>query len=364
MPNPVGGAALVRGDAPAVSMADPETGRVAYRGYPVRELCLRHGYEEVAYLLWHGELPDRDQLLAQNQVERAGRALTPDLTAAIADQPPTARPASTLQTAVGVLGAKDPARHETEIAVVRAKALRLFGVLPSIIAMDQRRRQGLGAIGPRDQLSYAANFLYMTFGRVPEPHIVAAFERCLILNAGECFGGSTLISPAASGTCGDMYAAASARIGVLNGPLHAGAGEVVEMINQIAIPDNAKPWLEEALADGRPIAGFGARPDEKGDSRVSAMQAALDMVAAHRGGQDILELSLAITAVFKAEGLYPSLDFPTGLACHLIGFDGSALGCVLAAARLPSWTAHIVGQLAASSLVGGDSIERPLASSR
>jgi citrate synthase len=149
-----------------------------------------------------------------------------------------------------------------------------------------------------------------------------------------------------------MYAAVSARIGALEDPPQGGAGAVARMLSQIAIPDNARPWLEEALADGRPIAGFGAGKDENSDCRVSAMRAALGMIAALRGAQDILDVYDAVAAVSEAEGLYPGLDYPTGLACHLIGFDASALSCVLAAARLPSWTARIAGQHADISLAG------------
>jgi citrate synthase len=144
--------------------------------YHAQELCRRHSFEEVAYLRWHGELPTREQVCAQNRVERAQRALSPQVAAALARQPAAADPIDTVREALGA---------------ERATAVRLFAVLPAIVAADQRLRQGLGVIAAREHLGYAANFLSMTFGKVPEPQIVAAFETALILYGGH-------ISPAAA----------------------------------------------------------------------------------------------------------------------------------------------------------------------
>ena len=321
-------------------------------GYRVQELCRRHSFEEVAYLLWHGELPTREQISAQNRAERAQRALDPVIAAAVACQPATAHSMDTLQTIVGLLGASDPAEHEFASAPVHAEVLRLFAVLPSIIAMDQRRRHGLGAVAPRDDLSYAANFLYMTFGKVPEPQIVATFETSLILYAGHSSNAPTTIPRAVTSASTSIYSAVAAAIGLLKASPHAGASEaVVEMINEIAIPDNINPWREEALAAGRKIVGFGHRLDKGGDPRVPAMRAALGMIAAHRRGEHLLEIYDALAAAMhEAEGRHPSLDYPAGPAYHLIGFDGPTFTPITVAARLPGWTARIAEQLAVYSM--------------
>jgi citrate synthase len=325
---------------------------LTYRGYPVRELCRRHSFEEVAYLLWHGELPTRDQISAQNRAERAQRALPPGIVAAIADQPFTAHPMDVLRTAVTLLAAIDPAEPEITPAGTRAWALRLFAVLPSVIAMDQRRRHGLGAIAPRDHLSYAANFLYMTFGKVPEPQIVAAFETSLILYAGQGASASAFTLPAVTSARPDLYGAVTAAVGALNESADGGTGEaVVEMLSQIAIPDNAKPWLEEALAGRGRIAGFSHRLDKREDPRVPAMRSALGMIAAMRRGQDLIQVYEALAeAMYKAKGLRPSLDFPVGPAYHLIGFDSAAFTPILVTAQLPGWTARIAERFAADGI--------------
>jgi len=352
------GLAGVYADTTAISMVNPETNSLTYRGYPVQELCRRVSFEEVAYLLWHGELPTRDQLYTQNQAERAQRALDPVTAAILASQPFAAHPMDSLRTAVSLLGASDPAENDISPAAIRAKALRLFAVLPAVVAMDQRRRHGLGAVAPRDDLGYAANFLYMTFGKLPEPQIVAAFETSLILYAEHSFNASTFTARVVTSTLSDLYSAVTAAIGALKGPLHGGANEaVMTMIDEIGIPDNAKPWLDEALASGRKIMGFGHRVYKNGDSRVPTMRGALGTIAAYRaGGQQLLEIYETLAAaMYEAKGLHPNLDYPAGPAYHLIGFDTPTFTPIFVAARLPGWTAHIAEQLGANSLI------RPLA---
>jgi len=362
------GLAGVYADTTAISMVNPQTNSLTYRGYPVQELCRRCTFEEVAYLLWHGELPTRDQLAVQNRAERAQRAVDPVIAATLAGLPLTAHPMDTLRTAVSLLGAGDPAENDNSPAANQAKALRLFAVLPAVVALDQRRRHGLGALTPRDDLGFAANFLYMTFGKVPEPQIVAAFQTSLILYAEHSFNASTFTDRVVTSTLSDIYSAVTAAIGALKGPLHGGANEaVMHMLEEIAIPDNAKPWLDDALADGRKVMGFGHRVYKNGDSRVPAMRAALGMIAAHRGGQNLLDIYETLaTAMYEAKGLHPNLDYPAGPAYHLIGFDTPTFTPIFVAARLPGWTAHIAEQFAGNSLIrplaGYDGpAERPLA---
>jgi len=341
----------------AISMINPEAGVLTYRGYPVQELALRCSFEEVAYLLWHGELPTPDQLAAQNRAERAQRALDPVIAATLIGLPLTAHPMDTLRTAVSLLGANDPVEEDGSPAAIQAKSLRLFAVLPAIVALDQRRRHGLGAMPSRDDLGFAANFLFMTFGKVPPPRIVAAFETSLILYAEHGFAASTFTARVVAATLSDLYSSVTAAIGALKGPLHGGAsGAVMDMLDQITIPDNAGPWLDEALADKRTIIGFGHRVYKNGDPRVAAMRGALEEIAAARGEHGLLDVYETLArAVHDAKGLRPNLDYPVGPAYHLIGFDTPTFTPVLAAARIPGWTAHIAEQFAANTLI------RPLA---
>jgi citrate synthase len=344
-----------RASAHAAATALPRMSRqntsLTYRGYPVQALCRRHGFEEVAYLLWHGELPDSGQISDQNRAERSQRALGPRLAALLAGQPLSASPADVLLTVVSRLGADGQAERGIFPGAVHAQALRLFAVLPSIIAFDQRRRHGLGAIAPRDDLGYAANFLYMTFGKVPEPQIVSVFERSLILYAGQGLSAATSGPRAGVSPLSRLHGAVTAAISTLKEAPDDGAPErVTEMLKEIAVPDNARPWLEKALAEGRTIAGL--RPEAAGgDARVTTMRAALGMAAALRDREHLIETYEALaTAAQEMSELRPTLDYPAAAAYHLIGFDPQTITPILAAAGLPGWTAHLTDHPAASGI--------------
>jgi citrate synthase len=351
------GLAGVYADTTAISMVNPETNSLTYRGYPVQELTRQCSFEEVAYLLWHGELPTPDQIAAQNRAERAQRALDPDIAATLSGLPATAHPMDTLRTAVSLLGKADPGEDDRNPDAVQAKALRLFAVLPTVVAMDQRRRHGLEAIPPRDDLGFAMNFLHMTFGEIPEPAVTAAFETSLILYAEHSFNASTFTARVVTSTLSDIYSAVTAAIGALKGPLHGGANEaVMNMMEEIGTADRAEQWLETALAKKRKVMGFGHRVYKNGDSRVPTMRAALGDIAPLRNGEQLLEIyEVLAKAMRTSKGLHPNLDYPAGPAYHLIGFDTPTFTPIFVTARLPGWTAHIAEQLADNSLV------RPLA---
>jgi 2-methylcitrate synthase len=351
------GLAGVYADTTAISMVNPASNSLTYRGYPVQELARSRGFEEVAYLLWHGELPSEEQLGAQNEAERAHRALAPDIAAVLNAQPKTAHPMDTLRTAVSLLGAADPDENDISRESNQGKSLRLFAVLPTIVALDQRRRHGLDAIQPRDDLGFAANFLYMTFGEVPEPEIVSAFETSLTLYAEHSFNASTFTARVVASTLSDLYSAVVAAIGALKGPLHGGANEaVMGVFEEIGTADNAAAWLTDALAQKKKIMGFGHRVYKNGDSRVPTMRAALEEISAARDGQSLIDMYEALaSAMYEAKGLHPNLDYPAGPAYHLIGFDTPTFTPIFVVARITGWTAHIMEQLAANSLI------RPLA---
>jgi citrate synthase len=351
------GLAGVYADTTKISMVNPETNSLTYYGYPVQELSRQCSFEEVAYLLWHGELPTPGQLAAQNRMERAQRTLDPVIAAILKGLPLTAHPMDIMRTAVSMLGTTDPAGNDHSPRAGQAKALRLFAVLPAVVALEQRRRRGLEAIPARDDLGFAANFLYMTFGEIPEPAIVAAFETSLILYAEHSFNASTFTARVVTSTLSDIYSAITAAIGALKGPLHGGANEaVMDMMIEIGTPDRAEQWLADALAEKRTIMGFGHRVYKNGDSRVPAMRAALGEIAARRDGRDLLGLyEILAKAMYQAKGLHPNLDYPAGPAYHLIGFDTPTFTPIFVMARLPGWTAHITEQAAANSLI------RPLA---
>ncbi|WP_030107183.1 bifunctional 2-methylcitrate synthase/citrate synthase, partial [Actinoalloteichus caeruleus] len=347
------GLAGVVADTTGISSVNPDTNSLTYRGYAVQDLAEHCRFEEVAHLLWHGELPTAEQLAAQDAEERGLRALPPDLVGLLLALPPTAHPMDSLRTAVSVLGANDPGEDDNSPAANHAKSLRLFAALPAAVALTQRRRRGLLPLEPRADLGYAENFLYMTFGEVPEPAIVRAFEISLVLYAEHSFNASTFTSRVVTSTLSDLYSAVTAAVGALKGPLHGGANEaVMATLAEIGSADRVEGWLSRALAEKRRIMGFGHRVYKHGDSRVPTMRAALGEVVEARGGEDLLAMYEALaSAMLREKGLHPNLDYPAGPAYHLMGFDTPTFTPIFVAARITGWTAHIAEQLARNSLI-------------
>ena len=340
-------------DTTAISSVNPETNSLLYRGYPVQELAATKTFEEVAYLLWHGELPTPTQLLAFQDLERSLRRLSPIVKRVIDELPTTAHPMDVVRTAVSVLGATDPDAEDSSRLSNFEKSLRLLAQLPAIVAYDQRRRRGEELVEPRDDLGYSANFLHMTFGEVPELVVVEAFDVSMILYAEHSFNASTFTARVVTSTLSDLYSAVTAAVGALKGALHGGANEAVMVaFDEIGSADKASEWLDTALAEKRKIMGFGHRVYKKGDSRVPTMKAALDTLVAHYDRADLGELYDALeTAMTDRKGILPNLDYPSGPAYHLMGFDTLTFTPLFVAARVSGWTAHVMEQLEANSLI-------------
>ena len=344
-------------DTTAISKVNPETNSLLYRGYPVQELAAKCTFEQVAYLLWHGELPTDTELADFTATERKLRTLDADVRAVIDALPTRSHPMDVLRTAVSFIGASDPTVDDSSPESNLAKSVRLFSQLPAIVAYDQRRRHGLDLIEPRDDLGYAANFLHMTFAQVPDQVVVEAFDTSMTLYAEHSFNASTFTTRVITSTLSDLYSAVIGGIGALKGPLHGGANEaVLHTFNEIGFGDNAAPrtqaWLEQALTDKRKIMGFGHRVYKNGDSRVPTMKAALDTLVQHYHRPDVLDLYTGLeTAMMTRTNIQPNLDYPSGPAYYLMGFDTPTFTPLFVAARTAGWTAHIIEQNASNALI-------------
>ncbi len=341
-------------DTTAISKVVQETNSLTYRGYPVQELAAHCSFEQVAFLLWRGELPTDAELALFCQRERASRRLDRSMLSLLTKLPDNCHPMDVVRTAISYLGAEDP--DEDIESANRAKALRMFAMLPSIVAVDMRRRRGLAPIAPHSGLGYTENFLRMCFGEVPEPEIVKAFEQSMILYAEHGFNASTFAARVVTSTQSDIYSAVTGAIGALKGRLHGGANEAVmhDMI-EIGDPKNAREWLRGKLARKEKVMGFGHRVYKNGDSRVPTMKQALARVAAGahvQDGQRWLDIYNILEAeMFEATGIKPNLDFPTGPAYYLMGFDIASFTPIFVMSRITGWTAHIMEQAASNSLI-------------
>jgi 2-methylcitrate synthase/citrate synthase II len=344
-------------DATAVSKVNPETNSLLYRGYPVQELAAQKTFEEVAWLLWHGELPTDAELAGFVKSERAQRTLDPHVKRVIDELPLTAHPMDVVRTAVSVIGASDPNADDSSREGNLAKSITLFAKLPAIVSYDQRRRRGEGVIEPRDDLDYSANFLWMSFGEIPDEVVVNAFRISLVLYAEHSFNASTFTARVITSTLSDLYSAVTGAIGALKGPLHGGANEaVLHIFNEIGFgpdaPARAEAWLDQALTEKRKIMGFGHRVYKKGDSRVPTMRAAMVELIDYYNRPDVLDLYEGLEAAMtERKGILPNLDYPSGPAYHLMGFDTLTFTPIFVAARITGWTAHIMEQLQSNALI-------------
>ncbi|MDC8972046.1 bifunctional 2-methylcitrate synthase/citrate synthase [Mycobacterium marinum] len=340
-------------DNTAISKVVAETNSLTYRGYPVEDLAAHCSFEQVAYLLWHGELPDDQQLALFMQRERAARRLNRSMLSLLAKLPDTCHPMDVVRTLISYLGAEDPDEDDSSPRSNYAKSLRMFAVLPTIVAADMRRRRGLAPIAPHSHMSYAQNFLHMCFGDVPESAVADAFEQSLVLYAEHSFNASTFAARVVTSTQSDIYSAVAAAIGALKGTLHGGANEAVmrDML-EIGSADQASEWLRRKLARKEKVMGFGHRVYRNGDSRVPTMKRALDRVAAVRDGQRWLDIYQVLEReMLAATGIRPNLDFPTGPAYHLMGFDIGSFTPIFVMSRITGWTAHIMEQTASNALI-------------
>ncbi|MDK4266043.1 bifunctional 2-methylcitrate synthase/citrate synthase [Corynebacterium accolens] len=347
-------------DETAISKVVPETNSLTYRGYPVQELARYCSFEEVAYLLWNGKLPGQESLIRFSAREKALRHLDRHLIDLIMSMPQSCHPMDVLRTAISFIGAQDAEEYTKDSEHVRRTALELMAKIPTIIALDIRRRRGEGYIEPSRKKGFAENFLWMVFGdEEGSPAVnradIEAFDKSLILYAEHSFNASTFSARVVTSTMSDTYSAIVAAIGALKGPLHGGANEAV-MKNFLEVDDPAKveEWTKNKLANKDLVMGFGHRVYKNGDSRVPTMEAAFKELAEQHDQTKWIEMYDIMAKTMEENTsikIKPNLDFPAGPAYHILGFDIQFFTPIFVMARITGWTAHIVEQNENNSLI-------------
>lgn len=347
------GGAGVMVNSTAISTVMEETDSLTYRGYPVEELAAKCSFEAVAYLIWYGDLPNADQLCRFMEHERVQRDLSRGMLSLLDRLPDLCPPVDVLRTAISALGAEDPGAENNDPRANQAKALAMMAKMPTVVAFDYRRRRGLDRIPPDPELGLVENFFWMCFGVRPLGEIARCFESSLILYAENSFSSSTFTARVVTSTLSDIYSAVTAAIGASKGGRHGGANEaVMHMLLEIGDPLRAEDWLYDALAHRRNVAGFGNGMGKHGDSRVPTMKRALLEVSALRQGRKWVEMYEVLERTMQKEkGVSPNLDFPTGPAYYLMGFDIPMFSSIIAMSRIVGWTAHIIEQLDANVLI-------------
>lgn len=347
-------------DETAVSKVVPETNSLTYRGYPVQELARYCSFEEVAYLLWNGKLPGQESLIRFSAREKALRHLERHVIDLIMSMPLSCHPMDVLRTAISYIGSQDPEEYTKDSEHIRRTALELMAKIPTIIALDIRRRRGEGYIQPSRKKGFAENFLWMVFGDeegspAANRADIEAFDKSLILYAEHSFNASTFAARVVTSTMSDTYSAIVAAIGALKGPLHGGANEaVMKNFLEVADPAKAEGWTKKKLANKELVMGFGHRVYKNGDSRVPTMEAAFKELAEQHDQTQWVEMYDVMAKTMEENTsikIKPNLDFPAGPAYHILGFDIEFFTPIFVMARITGWTAHIVEQNENNSLI-------------
>lgn len=343
-------------DTSSVSKVNPDTNSLIYRGYPVQDLAENCRFEEVAYLMYKGELPNRAQLSEFEALERSYRDITKDNLGVIKALPKKCHPMDSVRTGVSFLGCEDERVWDATPVTNYDKAVRLLAKIPTMVAADYRFKKGLDFIAPRKDMTLAENFFHMCFGKVPDAQVVKAFDVSLILYAEHSFNASTFTTRVVTSTESDIYSATVAGIGALKGPLHGGANEMVmHMMIEIADPTKAEQWMLDALAKKRKVMGFGHRVYKSGDSRVPTMKKYAQKMADITGNQKWMQMYESLEKVMvEKKRIYPNLDFPAGPAYYMMGFEIDFFTPIFVMARTTGWSAHIIEQ------AGSNRIIRPL----
>ena len=345
-------------DETSVSKVMPEINSLTYRGYAAQDLCATCRFEEVAYLILNGELPNKKQLKNFEKQERKERKISKSLIDAIKKTPKKAHPMDVARTAVSIMGLEDKDTRDNSAKANMQKVMRIFAKTPVALAAFYRSRKGKKIIPPKKNLSFSENFFHMCFGKVPNKDIVKAFDVSLILYAEHSFNVSTFTARTITSSLSDIHGAITGAIASLKGPLHGGANEeVMHMMNKIKKPENALKWINKALDNKDVVMGFGHRVYKSGDSRVPTMREYFGKVAKIKKDKKFEKIyDIVEKVMIDRKNIHPNVDYPTGPTYHLMGFDTDFFTPIFVISRITGWSAHIMEQHSANKLI------RPLAS--
>ena len=345
-------------DETSISKVMPEINSLTYRGYAAQDLCANCDFEEIAYLILNKDLPNKKQLKKFEMIERKERTLSKNLINILKQMPKKSHPMDVARTAVSVMGLEDKETTDNSHEANLRKAMRIFAKTPVALAAFYRLRKGKKIISPKKNLSFAENFFYMCFGKVPHIDIVKAFDVSLILYAEHSFNVSTFTARTITSSLSDIHGAITGAIASLKGPLHGGANEeVMHMMNRIKKPENAFKWINNALDKKEVVMGFGHRVYKSGDSRVPTMRKYFAKVAKAKKDKKFEKIyDIVEKVMIERKNIHPNVDYPTGPTYHLMGFDTDFFTPIFVISRITGWSAHVMEQHATNKLI------RPLAS--
>lgn len=328
-----------------ISHVDGPNSTLIYRGINIHELAEQATYEEVAYLLLNGRLPNRSQLADFNARLVANRWLPAPVYDLLRGLPRDTVPMEALRVAVSSLSFYDPEIEDISIEATQRKAVRLIAQLPTLCAAYQRLRIGKEPIAPNPRLSHAANTLYM-LGASTDPDFVQALNMYFILLADHGMNASTFTARVVASTQADLHSAVSSAFASLKGPLHGGANEAtMNMLLEIGEVDRVDEYIDAMFANKRKIMGFGHRIYKSGDPRSIHLNKWAEKLGHKTGQPKYYEISLKVVeAVRRHRELYPNVDFYSASMLYYTGIPVDLFTPMFACARMAGWAAHVIEQ--------------------
>lgn len=338
-----------------ISYVDGQKGVLEYRGINVEELCKHSNFLETSHLLIFGELPKASEITRFEYDVLYRRRIKYRIRDMIKCFPDNGHPMDALQSCVAALGMFYPLGDLRNADFIYGAATRLLAKVPTMVAAFNMMRMGNDPVIPRDDLGYSANFLYMLNEVVPDPIAAHVFDVCLTLHAEHTVNASTFSALVTASTLTDAYTVLSSAIGTLSGPLHGGANEqVMRMLEEIGTIENVRPYLERKLERKEKIMGFGHRVYKVKDPRATILQEQVKILFDKFGHDPYYDIAIELERVASEKlaerGIYPNVDFYSGLVYKKLGIPMDLFTPIFAIARVPGWLAHWKEQLADNRL--------------
>jgi citrate synthase len=339
-----------------VSYVNGTAGVLEYRGIPIEELAKSSSFIEVAYLLIWGKLPTQSELEEFEYEIRTHRRIKYHIRDMMKCFPETGHPMDALQTSAAALGLFYARRALDDPNYIRAAVVRLLAKIPTMVAAFHMIREGNDPIQPNDNLDYGSNFLYMLTEKEPDPLAANIFDVCLTLHAEHTMNASTFSARVTASTLTDPYAVVASAVGTLAGPLHGGANEeVLSMLEEIGSVENVRPFVEKCLAKKQKIMGFGHRVYKVKDPRAIILQNLAEQLFEKMGHDEYYDVAVELERVVeecmgKEKGIYPNVDFYSGLVYRKLGIPADLFTPLFAIARVAGWLAHWKEQLSVNKI--------------
>ena len=334
----------------SISFVDGQKGILEYRGIRIEELASKSTFLETAYLLIWNELPTKEQIAEFEEEIRMHRRIKYRIRDMMKSFPESGHPMDALQASAAALGLFYSRRDLHNPVYIRDAVVRLLATIPTMVAAFQLMRKGNDPVRPHDQLDYSGNFLYMLDEKKPDPLAARIFDVCLILHAEHTMNASTFSARVTASTLTDPYAVVASAVGTLGGPLHGGANEeVIQMLEEIGSVENVRPYIEDCIQRKAKIMGFGHRVYKVKDPRATILQDLAQQLFAKFGHDKYFDIAQEMEQVVEEKlahkGIYPNVDFYSGLVYRKMGIPTDLFTPIFAIARVAGWLAHWKEQL-------------------